>query len=177
MTIDAYLAELERALPRTRRDRALREAREHLRDAAARHRAAGASDFEAETAATRDFGPVDEVARRLSAELAVRKRRMASALVLLLSVALVAALSFGAGVSLDIGEDGTAPTPVLVANRTIPAGTPGMIVAAEGMYTATTIPKQEVLEDAIADPTFLKGRAAVDDLLPGKQLTETDFHP
>ena len=102
---------------------------------------------------------------------------MASALVLLLSVALVAALSFGAGVSLDIGEDGTAPTPVLVANRTIPAGTPGMIVAAKGMYTATTIPKQEVLEDAIADPTFLKGRAAVDDLLPGKQLTETDFHP
>jgi HAAS domain-containing protein len=177
VTIDAYLAELERALPRARRDRALREVREHLRDAAARHRAGGASDFDAETAATRDFGPVDEVARRLSAELAVRKKRMASALVLLLSVALVAALSFAAGVSLDVGEDEAAPTPVLIANRVIEAGTPGMIVASDQMYTATTIPKGEVLDDAIADPTFLTGRAVAVQILPGKQLTETDFHP
>ncbi len=180
MTIDAYLAELENALPRTRRDRALREAREHLRDAAARHRAAGVSDFEAEVAATRDFGPVDEVARRLSAELAVRERKVASALVLLsvlLSMALVAALSFAAGVYLDVGEDETAPTPVLVANRTIEAGTPGTIVAAKEMYTPTTLPKKEVLEGAISDPTFLRGRAAAVNLLPGKQLTATDFHP
>ena len=69
----------------------------------------------------------------------------------------------------------SAPTPVLVANRTIPAGTPGTIVASEKMYTATTLPKKEVLEGAIADPTFLTGRAAAIEVLPGKQLTATDF--
>jgi Flp pilus assembly protein CpaB len=69
----------------------------------------------------------------------------------------------------------SAPTPVLIANRTIEAGTPGTIVASEKMYTATTIPKKEVLEGAIADPTFLTGRAAAVQVLPGKQITATDF--
>lgn len=82
MTIDAYLVALERALPRFSGRRALREVREHLRDAAARHRAAGVSDLEAEAAATKEFGPVEEVARRLCAELAVRETRVAAALVL-----------------------------------------------------------------------------------------------
>ncbi len=39
VTIDGYLAELERRLPPTRRRRFLAEAEEHLRDAAARHAA------------------------------------------------------------------------------------------------------------------------------------------
>jgi Flp pilus assembly protein CpaB len=69
----------------------------------------------------------------------------------------------------------SAPTPVLVANRTIEAGTPGTIVADQKMYTATTLPKKEVLEGAIADPTFLTGRAAAVEVLPGKQLTALDF--
>jgi Flp pilus assembly protein CpaB len=68
-----------------------------------------------------------------------------------------------------------APTPVLIANRVIEAGTPGDIVAGDNLYTATTIPKREVLEGAIADPTFLTGRAAAVQILPGKQLTATDF--
>ena len=180
MTIDAYLAELERALPRTGRDRALREVREHLRDAVARHRADGVSDFEAETAATRDFGAVDEVARRLSAELAVRTQR--NALVLVLGVAVAAPLLLAAGVYVDLGlgEDGSAasaPTPVLMANRTIPAGTPGVVVVRQEMYTPTTLPKKEVEEDAISDPKFIWGRAVAVELLPGEQLTAADFHP
>jgi Flp pilus assembly protein CpaB len=69
----------------------------------------------------------------------------------------------------------SAPTPVLVANRTIEAGTPGTIVASEQMYRPTTVPKREVLEGAIADPTFLTGRAAAVQILPGKQLTALDF--
>ncbi len=69
----------------------------------------------------------------------------------------------------------SAPTPVLVANKVIPAGTPGTIVATQGMYTATNLPKKEVLEGAIADPTFLTGRAAALEVLPGQQLTATDF--
>jgi Flp pilus assembly protein CpaB len=68
-----------------------------------------------------------------------------------------------------------APTPVLVANRTIPAGTPGTIVASSQMYTPTTLPKKEVEEGAVADPQFLTGRAAAETILPGQQITDLDF--
>lgn len=82
MTIDAYLAELQRLLPRTARLRALAEVREHLRDAAARHRAAGASQGRAEMNATAEFGDVAEVAARLGRELAIRDTRIAALLTL-----------------------------------------------------------------------------------------------
>lgn len=82
MTIDQYLGELERLLPRLARLRVLPEVREHLRDAAARHRAAGAKPFEAESAATREFGRVQKVARRFASELAVRETRIAATLAL-----------------------------------------------------------------------------------------------
>jgi len=68
-----------------------------------------------------------------------------------------------------------APTPVLVANRTIPAGTPGTLVTGRTMYEPTTLPKKEVEEGAIADPQFLTGRAAAIDIFPGQQLTAADF--
>jgi uncharacterized membrane protein len=82
VTIDEYLAELERLLPRSARRRALAEIREHLRDAAARHRAAGSSSFQAEEEATREFGSVRDVARRFASELAVRETRIATVLAL-----------------------------------------------------------------------------------------------
>jgi Flp pilus assembly protein CpaB len=69
----------------------------------------------------------------------------------------------------------SAPTPVLIAQQTIPAGTPGQIVADNNMYKPTTLPKKEVEEGAIADPTFLQGRAAAVEILPGEQLTALDF--
>ena len=78
MTIDAYLVRLERLLPPSARLRALAEIREHLRDATARHEASGLAASEAEEAATRDFGPPEEVARRLGVELAVRETRIAA---------------------------------------------------------------------------------------------------
>jgi Flp pilus assembly protein CpaB len=68
-----------------------------------------------------------------------------------------------------------APTPVLIAKQTIPEGTPGTIVANNGMYSPTTLPKKEVEEGAIADPAFLTGRAAAVEILPGAQLTALDF--
>jgi Flp pilus assembly protein CpaB len=68
-----------------------------------------------------------------------------------------------------------APTPVLVAKRTIQAGTPGTIVAGQQMYAPTTLPKKEVEEGAIADPQFLTGRAAAADIFPGQQITVADF--
>ncbi|HXG75290.1 MAG TPA: Flp pilus assembly protein CpaB [Gaiellaceae bacterium] len=68
-----------------------------------------------------------------------------------------------------------APTPVLVAKQLIPKGTPGTLVASEAMYTATTLPRKEVLVGAIADPSYLSGRAAAVDIFPGAQITATDF--
>jgi Flp pilus assembly protein CpaB len=68
-----------------------------------------------------------------------------------------------------------APTPVLVAKQTIPAGTPGTVVAENLMYAPTTLPKKEVEEGAIASPEFLAGRAAATQILPGQQITAADF--
>jgi Flp pilus assembly protein CpaB len=68
-----------------------------------------------------------------------------------------------------------APTPVLQANRLIPAGTPGSIVASQGMYTSTTLPQKEVVVGAIEDPAYLSGRAAAADIFPGAQLTAESF--
>jgi hypothetical protein len=99
---------------------------------------------------------------------------------LLWGVAAAAALllAVGIGISVNLADDGagdTTPRPVLVANRTIRAGTPGTIAAAQQMFTATMLPGKEVLEGAIADPVFLTGRAVAVDVLPGKQLTAADF--
>jgi Flp pilus assembly protein CpaB len=68
-----------------------------------------------------------------------------------------------------------APTPVLVAKQTIPAGTPGTVVTERAMYSPTTLPKKEVEEGAIADPQFLTGRAAAAEIFPGQQITFADF--
>src|SRR5215510_14291689 len=68
-----------------------------------------------------------------------------------------------------------APTPVLVAKQLIPTGTPGSIVATNGMYAATTLPAKEVEVGAVADPSYLAGRAASADIFPGQQITSTDF--
>jgi Flp pilus assembly protein CpaB len=68
-----------------------------------------------------------------------------------------------------------APTPVLVAKQLIPTGTPGNIVATQSMYAPTTLPKKEVEIGAIADPSYLAGRAAAVDIFPGQQITSSDF--
>jgi Flp pilus assembly protein CpaB len=68
-----------------------------------------------------------------------------------------------------------APTPVLVAKQLIPKGTPGNIVATQSMYAATTLPRKEVEVGAVADPSYLAGRAAAADIFPGQQITATDF--
>ena len=53
------------------------------------------------------------------------------------------------------------------ANRLIPAGTPGTLVASQSMYTPTTLPQKEVVVGAISDPAYLSGRAAATDIFPG----------
>jgi len=68
-----------------------------------------------------------------------------------------------------------APTPVLMAKQFIPKGTPGALVASGQMYAPTTIPRKEVEVGAIADPSYLSGRAAAVEIFPGAQLTTADF--
>ena len=70
MTIDAYLAELRRRLPSTRRERFLREAEEHLREDARERMRTGTNPLSAEADAVAAFGPLEEVADRLSREAA-----------------------------------------------------------------------------------------------------------
>ena len=68
-----------------------------------------------------------------------------------------------------------APTPVLVAKRLIPKGTPGTLIATQGMYAPTTVPRKEVQVGAISDPSYLAGRAASTDIFPGSQFTTAEF--
>jgi len=89
MTIERYLAELERRLPRIRRRRFLAEAEEHLRDSFDGHRAAGLPADAAESAAVADFGTVDDVAKRFGAEAALAETRVASSLVLVVALLFV----------------------------------------------------------------------------------------
>jgi Flp pilus assembly protein CpaB len=68
-----------------------------------------------------------------------------------------------------------APTPVLVAKQLIPQGTPGTLVASQSMYAPTTLPQKEVEVGALADPSYLAGRAAATNIFPGQQFTAADF--
>jgi Flp pilus assembly protein CpaB len=69
----------------------------------------------------------------------------------------------------------TAPTSVLVAKSLILKGTSGTVIAAKEMYQGASFPNKEVKVGAIADPAVLSGRVAVNDILPGQQLTTSDF--
>jgi Divergent InlB B-repeat domain len=65
--------------------------------------------------------------------------------------------------------------PVLLARKHIPKGMSGELIAWQGMYAATTLPRNSVEADAIPDPRYLKGRAAVVEIFPGQQLIGRDF--
>jgi hypothetical protein len=64
---------------------------------------------------------------------------------------------------------------VLVAKQHIPKGTSGLLVLTHSWYAPTTVPQRLAEADAISDPAYLRGRAAVVDILPGQQLVGRDF--
>ena len=64
--------------------------------------------------------------------------------------------------------------PVIIATKLIPKGTPGSLVATNGMYAATMLPGKEE-DGAVSDPSYLAGRVAAVDILPGEQLTASNF--
>jgi hypothetical protein len=78
VTIEAYLRELGRLLPSTRRSRFLREAESHLRESTDALVAAGVEPRDAERRAVEAFGPVDLVAGAFAAESARHATRRAA---------------------------------------------------------------------------------------------------
>jgi Flp pilus assembly protein CpaB len=69
---------------------------------------------------------------------------------------------------------GTTET-VLVATQAIPKGTAGSSVANEQLFKATSIVTKQVTAGAISDTAALQGKVASQDILPGQQLTSSDF--
>jgi Flp pilus assembly protein CpaB len=70
---------------------------------------------------------------------------------------------------------GTTPVTVLIARQTIPKGTPGSVIAAKGLFTATTIRESQLREGALSDPASLRGKATTDEIYEGSQLTASEF--
>ena len=68
-----------------------------------------------------------------------------------------------------------APATVLVAKRLIPQGTPGTIIASQGFFELTRVPKDQLKVGAIADPGIVAGRETLADIYPNQQLTVGDF--
>jgi Flp pilus assembly protein CpaB len=98
-----------------------------------------------------------------------------------LALAGLAALLAGAAIFVYLNNyrhsvnAGAAPATVLVAKKTIAKGTPGDAVAANELFTTTTIRQSQLLNGAISDPVSLRGRVAAHDVFPGQQLTTADF--
>jgi Flp pilus assembly protein CpaB len=68
-----------------------------------------------------------------------------------------------------------APVTVLVARQSIPKGTAGSVIAAQSLYSATTLRQGQILNGAFSDASSLRGKVATRDVYPGAQLTASDF--
>ena len=98
-----------------------------------------------------------------------------------LYVAIGAALLAGVAILVYLNQyrdnlqAGRTPVTVLIARQTIPKGTPGSVVAAKGMFTATTIREAQLREGAFSDPASLAGKVATSEVYEGSQLTAGTF--
>ncbi len=72
-------------------------------------------------------------------------------------------------------NSGKRPETVLIAQKLIPRGTSGTLIATQGLYLRTTVQKDELKVNAIQDPSALNDRVAAADIFPGQQLTQNDF--
>lgn len=70
---------------------------------------------------------------------------------------------------------GTLPTQVLVADRLIPKGTAGDVVATDRLFKPTTVSEDRAEATALPDASALAGKVATRDIFPGQQITATDF--
>jgi Flp pilus assembly protein CpaB len=72
-------------------------------------------------------------------------------------------------------NSGSQPMTVLVAKSLIPKGTSGTLIAQQGLYQVTTVPKDQLKQLAVTDPKTLGGSVTAQDIFPGQQLTAADF--
>ena len=68
-------------------------------------------------------------------------------------------------------------TTVLVAQRLIEKGSSGDVIATQGLYQTSRLPKKQLKNGALSDPGAIRGKVATQEVLPGQQLTTTDFAP
>lgn len=66
-------------------------------------------------------------------------------------------------------------TPVYVATKLIPRGTPTSVIAANGLFQRTSVKANAVQLGAIADSSVLHGEVTTTAIYPGQQLTAADF--
>lgn len=76
----------------------------------------------------------------------------------------------------NVNKDGV-PTPVLVAGKLIEQGASGDTIGAAGLFKAEDVPRDQLKTGALTDAATLRGKVAVEDILPGQQLTAADFRP
>jgi Flp pilus assembly protein CpaB len=90
----------------------------------------------------------------------------------LLAVAVLLAFMHGYKRSVDVGAE---PVTVLVAKGPLLKGSSGDEIATKGLFQATGFKREQVKEGAITDPGSLRGLVATHALVPGQQLTTSDF--
>jgi len=71
----------------------------------------------------------------------------------------------------------TEPATVLVAKRLIQKGAPGNIIGSTQQFQVASIPKSDLKDGALTDPSALRGLVAAEDIYPGQQLTLAEFTP
>src|SRR5215472_11584667 len=64
---------------------------------------------------------------------------------------------------------------VLVADKLIPKGTSGNLIASQQLYQVTSVQNDQLQLNAISDPSAIQGRVAAANIFPGQQLTQDDF--
>lgn len=75
----------------------------------------------------------------------------------------------------DDVRGGTVPTQVLIADRLIPKGTAGDVVATDRLFRPATVTEDDAKAGALPDAAALSGTVAVQDIFPGQQITSADF--
>jgi Flp pilus assembly protein CpaB len=74
----------------------------------------------------------------------------------------------------NVNNEGV-PTPVLVAQQVIDQGASGDSAGAEGLFKTTNVPRDQLKKGAITDPATLRNKVATAQIVPGQQITVTDF--
>ena len=94
-----------------------------------------------------------------------------------IALALVAALLtsfYVANYQRNVRSDET-NVPIWVAQRDIPAGTPGASAVAKGMLTKSEIVRRSVVPGAISNPDQLEGLVSTQQIFAGEQVTSRRF--